>query len=281
MANDLATTKPKATTASAPSLPASLRRLLADPYSLGSEIVEWTPPAVPPEMAALRAARQELERTTQPGSAGHIAWCLGKMAKGMAHRKADATDWAMRTEAWAEACGHFPDDLWSKATLELLQTKTYFPAPAEMVAIVGATFSERQRMLERVRVMLGGQTRIERARTFAPEPEVDRLRHLRDSLRRVGKHSRAAVYEGKLAKLQGRPIEPWAIDPQADDGPAAEIERIPPMPMSPVQQAMLNVALARQWRARGNDARADRLEREAAELAPKMFDAHSDVAEVA
>ena len=232
-------------------------------------------------MATLRAARQELERTTQPGSAGHIAWCLGKMAKGMAHRKADATDWAMRTEAWAEACGHFPDDLWSKATLELLQTKTYFPAPAEMVAIVGATFSERQRMLERVRMMLGGQARIEQPRTFAPEPEADRLRHLRDSLKRVGKHGRAAAYEGKLADLEGRPIEAWATEPQADEGPAAEVERLPAMPLPPASRAALNAALARQWRARGNDARADRLEREAAELAPEMFAAHRDVAEVA
>ena len=255
--------------------------MLADPFSLGSELVEWVPPAVPPETSTLRAARQELERTTQPGSAGHIAWCLGKMAKGMASKKADATDWAMRTEAWAEACGHFPDDLWSKATLELLQTKTYFPAPAEMVAIVGATFAERRRMLERVNAMLGGQARIETPKTFTPEPEAARLRHLRDSLKRVGRHGRAAMYEGKLAKLEGRPVEAWANDPQADNGPAAEVERMPAMPLSPTLQASLNVARAEFWRKQGRHALADRIETDARTLAPEMFVERRDVPEMA
>jgi len=255
--------------------------LLADPFSLGADLAPWVPPTVPPESAALRAARNELERTLQPGSRGHIAWCLGKMAKGMAHRKGDATDWAMRTEAWADACGHFPDDLWSTATLELLQTKTYFPAPAEMVEIVGPKFSERQRMLERIKIMLGGQAQVEKPKVFTPEPEADRLRHLRDSLKRVGKHGRAAHYEARLAKLEGREPEAWSANAADDGGPAADVERIPPLPMSPTSQASLNRARAEFWRKQGRTELADRIEAEARALAPELFGEHADVPEAA
>ena len=268
MANDLATARPKANTASAPNLPASLRRLLADPFSLGSELVQWTPPAVPPETLTLRAARQELERTTQPGSHGHIAWCLGKMAKGMAHRKADATDWAMRTEAWADACGHFPDDLWSAATLELLQTKTYFPAPAEMVELVGPKLAERRRMLERVNLMLDGRAKIEAPKPFVREPEDVRLRTVKSGWLRIGNFDRANKAEARLAEIENRRSE--FIEPPARKGPVyAPAE--PSVTASPDMQARLNMAIAVEWRKRGNNTYADRLELEAHSLAPHLF----------
>ena len=261
-------------------MPASLRRLLADPFSLGSELVEWTPPAVPPETSTLRAARTELERTTQPGSHGHIAWCLGKMAKGMAHRKGDATDWAMRTEAWADACGHFPDDLWSAATLELLQTKTYFPAPAEIVEIVGPKLNERRRMLERVKAMLGGQARLEAPKVFVAEPEAVRIRTMRDGFRRIGKVWKAAQYETRLADIEGRTVEDWAHEAPNDE-PAAVAEKAPSLPpISPSLQATTMMAAARRHRQQGRAAIADRYEHDARTLAPHLFEAAGECRDI-
>lgn len=228
----------------------------------------------------MKAGRTELDRALQPASPGHMQWCLNKLFV-LPTRDGAAVTTAFQADNFIDACGAFPDDLWSAATLEILQTKTFRPVPAEMVEIIGAKFRERQRMLERVNVMLGGAVQIEAPKPFVPELDDVRLRHLRDSLKRVGKHSRAAIYEGKLAHLEGRPIEAWATEPQADDGPAADVERLPAMPLSAASQAALNAALARQWRARGNDARADRLEREARDLAPEMFTEHSEVPEVA
>lgn len=255
--------------------------MLADPFSLGSELVEWAPPSVLPDSATLRAGRAELERTLQPGSAGHIAWCLGKMAKGMASKKADAMEWAMRTEAWADACGHFPDDLWSAATLELLQTKTYFPAPAEMVVIVGPKYSERQRMLERVKVMLGGQAVIQSPKPFVPEPQDVRLRSMIGSWRKIGRDDRAAPHELALAKLESRKPEAWALNPQPPDGPADQVDQPVFDPLPPAQQAALKLGLAKKWRERGNTKIADQYEADARWLAPELFTVHRDIPEAA
>lgn len=235
---------------------------------------------MPPETSILKAGRTELERALQPATPGHMQWCLNKLFV-LPTRDGAAVTTAFQADNFIDACGAFPDDLWSAATLEILQTKTFRPVPAEMVEAIGSRFRERQRMLERVNVMLGGQAAIEAPKPFTPEPEADRLRHLRDSLKRVGKHGRAAMYEGKLAKIEGRTPEAWSLDPQADEAAIAEPENLPTLPLSPASQAALDKARAEFWRKQGRTAMADRIEAEARDLAPERFGEHRDVPEVA
>lgn len=235
-----------------------------------------------PDSATLRAAKAEFERTLQPGTHGHMAWCLGKMASGMASRKGDHTSWAMRTEAWLDACGHFPDDLWTKGALELLQTKTYIAAPAEMVEIVGPLYRERQRMLERVKLMLGSAAVAEKPKTFVQDPADVRLRTMRDSLKRIGKVGRAARYERDLAALEGRSVEDWAAG-EIPEGTVAKDAVTDLPPIGPETQARTLVALAKTWRKNGNIDRAEALERQALALAPHVFEPapeHRDIPEV-
>lgn len=212
----------------------------------------------------------------------HIGWCLAKLMMAFEpSTKLSAEETKFRAAVWAEACGDLGDTLWSSATMAAIQSSKWMPKPAEFRAFVAPKIEERSKKIARCKAMLDGQLKAARPKAFSPEPEADRVRHLRDSLRRVGKHGRAAMYENKLAKIEGRPVEAWANEPQADEGPAAEVEveRLPAMPLSPTSQAALDMARARFWREQGRDAIADRCEAQARELAPEAFGHNTEMQE--
>lgn len=262
-------------------MPNGVERALADSLSLEHPDVPWQPPAVPPATADLRAALAilEAEMVTTPK---HIAWCLAKLMMAFEpSTKISGEETKLRAAVWAEACGDLGDALWSSATMAALQGSKWMPKPAEFRAFVAVKIEERAKKIARCKTMLSGQVQAERPKAFVAEPEADRLRHLRDSLRRVGKHGRAAMYEGKLAKLEGRPAEAWASEPQADEGPAAEVEHLPTLPLSPTSQAALDRARAEFWRKQGRTAMADRIEAEARTLAPELLGEHRGVPEAA
>lgn len=187
-------------------MPESLRRSLADPFSLGDDLPTWHPPALGSfKPDTVRAGIRELERALQPGSPGHIAWCVGKMSHAMASRKGDATTWAMRMEGWLDACGHFPDDLWNAGTIELLQTKTYFPSPSEMVALIGPKYLERKRMLDRAKSMLTGPAGAPEKPAEKPlESRLERLQHTRSIYVRMKRIVDVERIDREIAKETGQ-----------------------------------------------------------------------------
>jgi len=113
----------------------------------------WQPPSVPPASDVLRAGIAELQRGVEPAPPAHVDWCLAKLFV-LPSRAATAEDQALQADNFQEVAGHYPTDLWTEATTEILRTSKFRPAPAELVALVDARFRERQRMLERARSML-------------------------------------------------------------------------------------------------------------------------------
>lgn len=154
----------------------SVRRVLADPFSLGTDLVPWQPPTVPPDSSQLRAARNELARSLEPAPAAHVDWCLGKLF-ALPTRAQNAEGSAYLAEGFLEVAGHYPADLWTWATKEILRTKKFRPAPSELVEIAEPKFAERKRMLERARSLL------EPAKPALPPPPketgLQRLENLR------------------------------------------------------------------------------------------------------
>lgn len=165
-----------------------MRRLLADPFALASEIPAWEAPPVPPEAAKIRAARQELERGLQPATSKHMRWCLTKLSALPSKENQEMT-FALFAENFIDACGEYPDDLWTEGTLELLKTKTFRPSPAELVTVLDRKFQERKRMLQRAQMMLAPK-QISPARKliarFESRPAEMLARHSVISRRRAG-----------------------------------------------------------------------------------------------
>lgn len=212
MANSIAARRTGAPTAAPPpSLTESQRRLLADPFRLeGEGDVAWQPPAVPPDASRVRAVIAELERGLAPVNPKYAEWCVQKLFV-LPTQNGDGLSAAVMADNFIDACGHFPDDLWQTATLELLRGCTFRPSPAEMVKIAAPKFSERQRMLERCKRLL--LPRGAKADEPAEQPlatRAERLAHTRDTWRRLGNIPRAANAERELAREQGRAPENWA-----------------------------------------------------------------------
>lgn len=190
--------------------------MLADPFSLGSEIPAWEPPPVLPDSSRLRAVRQELDTGLKAPTPGHMEWCIRKLLM-LPSRSATELDKAFQTENFLDACGHYPDDLWTWATTELLRSKTFRPSPAEMVEITEPKYGERQRMLERVNLMLeGAASKPAEVPKYVPTAARDRLRKIfaeqqtkpyadeSHRLHDMANTERALAYEEK------RPMADWA-----------------------------------------------------------------------
>lgn len=185
-------------------MPESLRRVLADPFSLGADLVPWEAPAVPPDSAKLRAAKAELERALADAPDGHVDWCLGKLF-ALPSRASDAEASAYLAESFLDACGSYPADLWTSTTTELLRTKKFRPSPAEFVELAEPKLAERRRMLERVRQMLDG-TKPALPRKPAEQPiptRIGRLEHLRSTYARLGRTADVERLERDIAIERG------------------------------------------------------------------------------
>ncbi len=182
----------------------------------GEGDVTWELPSVLPEASRLKAWAQELETGMKPATPGHMQWCVGKIMV-LPTRNGDFTTAALHTDNFIDACGHFPDDLWSAATLELLQTKKFRPSPAEMVEIVGPKLSERQRMLSRLRLMLApsGEAAKTAPKSASPTSQIDRLRKILREQREADVPEADRLFnmahtERALAIAERRPMEAWA-----------------------------------------------------------------------
>ena len=269
---NVAVAKIDKTLSTTPSLPASTRRLLADSFHLGDEIPAWKPPAVTRQDApGLRRTIGELERCVVPAPKNHIGYWVTLMAKTLAMRKNETLDMALKTAGWITACGDLPADLWTEGCTEILKSNVFFPAPAELLSRVGGKWGERKRMLERARSLLaatgaGPAVVVDEGKPFTPEDRKTMLPMLIKSARFTGRHAQAVKYETELAGLLGRPIEAWATAPTERTTPQERPAQPKQSPLPPHMQASLKAALADKHRAQGNEAYADRLEREVAAL---------------
>lgn len=242
----------------------------------------WSPPAIPPATADLRAALQILEADAAPATPKHVSWCLAKLMMAFEpSTKLSPEETKLRAAVWAEACGDLGDALWSSATMAALQGSKWMPKPAEFRAFVAVKFEERAKKISRCKLMLSGQAQAEQPKPFVQESRDVRLRAIRDSWRKIGNDFRAAPSEIQLAELEGREPEPWALNPQPVEASVDQVDQPVFDPLPPAQQATLKIALARKWRARGNTRIADQYEADARDLAPELFGEHRDVPEAA
>lgn len=180
-----------------------MRRSLADPYSLSDVLAVWEPPAALPERTTLKGAIAELERSLVKAPDAHQKYCLAKLGV-MAARPNTAMDNAIQADNFIDVCGHFPTDLWTAATMEILQTKTFRPAPAELFGIINPKYEQRRRMLDRAKWMLNpaGQVTHEPEKPLATANE--RIAHSIAVFTRLGMRSRAEAAQDKLDRLEGR-----------------------------------------------------------------------------
>ncbi len=195
-------------------MPRSIERALADSLSLGHPDVPWTPPATLPSAAELRLALEILDGQGQTDER-HAGFCLAKLVMAFEpNTKLTAEQTRLRLAVWLEANGDLGDELWSIATLAAIQGSQWMPKPAEFRKLVQARFDERQRRRERCRAMLDAQGG-KGPKPFQREPEPVRVRASRDAFRRVGNIAKAALYERRLAEIETRAPEAWAVDAAA------------------------------------------------------------------
>lgn len=244
-------------------------------------MLTWTAPTkLPPDcsVAMLRDFVDRLAASLTPAPADTIQACIKALAHGTAHKAASTKDWQYQTKLYARTLDNIPSDVWFEVTKELLKAYEWFPGTAAIAKRAEPILAERRKQLERARATLaafgGGRPQIAgpapKAAVFEREPKQVRLRTLRNSLRRVGQHHRAAQYERELAGLENREPESWVDHHGADRAQgfvkAPDIDLPKP---SPKTQAALNRAAARRHREQGREGLAVMLEREADALDPQ------------
>lgn len=211
------------TAAPPPSLTELQRRLLADPFRLeGESGVRWEPPSVLPDRERVKRVVAELDRGLLPTRPEFLKWICDKLS-ALPTQTATGMNAALWADNVIDVCAHYPEDLLQSATLELLRTKTFRPTPAEIVEVIDSKFLERQRMLERARMLLGNDA-LKAAAAFVPDPEDVRLRTVRDSFKRIGRLDLATPAEIKLAKLENREVEAWATVAKTAHKPTAALQ---------------------------------------------------------
>ena len=197
-------------------MPRSVERALADSLALGHPDVPWTPPASLPPAAELRLALEILYGQGQTGER-HAGFCLAKLVMAFEpNTKLTSEQTRLRLAVWLEANGELGDELWSIATLSAIQGSQWMPKPAEFRKLVQAKVDERQRRKERCRAMLDALGGGKGPKPFQREPEPVRVRASRDTFRRIGNIAKAALYERRLAEIETRAPESWALDAPAE-----------------------------------------------------------------
>jgi hypothetical protein len=248
--------------ASAPPLPESLRRILADSLATDHPDVGWQPPVRLPSESELRSGITTLEQRVTPGSHDVIRQCFGSLVlmfepnTKMTHEQSDA-----RAKLWIAALGDLPTDLIVDAAGEAQRTLKWMPKPAELNEIVREKIALRWRELKRARQLLELVAR--KVETVAAETREQRVINNIATLRSMSKNWRRA---GTESISEGR-AEATAA------GPAPPAPKIEP---SPEFAAGLLLARARFWRAQGQYEMAGKLEAEAYALWPQE---HRDIAE--
>lgn len=171
-------------------------------------------PADLPSATELRLALGILEGEART-SERHAGRCMAKLVMAFEpNTRLTADETRLRLAVWLEANGDLGDALWSMATIAAIQGSSWMPKPAEFRKLVQPELAERERRRQRCRALLQahGLAAGNSAQGFVREPEAVRLRGSRDSFQRLGNVARAAHYERRLAALETRAPEKWALE---------------------------------------------------------------------
>ncbi len=211
-----------------------------------------------PPIADLRMAKTSLEVQTRSVDQKHAAYCLAKLATAF-NTKWPKEEVAAQLAVWMEANGDLPNDLWSSATIDLIQHHVYgMPKPVHLRASVEAILNTRKAKLRRVLAMIGDDRKP--AGKVSREPEDQRLRA---SIWMGWKHNRmpmAIDAEVRLAKMEGRAPATWAFERAPE--PRSNIDPLPSRPDSPATRLALLPSRIRFYRANKQGAYADQLLRD-------------------
>lgn len=227
---------------------------MADPFAFGQHAdIPWRLPEVIPPTADLVSAKATLERQLARVDRKHAAYCLAKLATAF-HAKWAKDEADAQLEVWLDANGDLPNDLWSLATIELLQTHVYgMPKPVHLRAVVLAQFSARQHKLNRVQSMMGGSGNA--AKRAIREPVEVRLRSAIWLGWKHGRMPMAVKAERDLARLENRAPAAWCGELSIGKTSAPERDDLPIKPDSPATRASLLAARARFWAKQGAAAK--------------------------
>ena len=175
------------TAASPPSLTESQRRFLADTLRLGDDTPRWEVPAVLPDSGKLRVVKAELERGLRPTRPAFLKWCCDKLS-ALPTQSATGMNAALWTDNVIDVCGEFPEDVLQTVTLDLLRGCTFRPSPSEIFKAADAKRGLRQRMLDRVNLMLRGGRPDQDAPAEKPiETRLGRMEHTRSIYARMNR----------------------------------------------------------------------------------------------
>jgi len=221
-----------------------MRRALADNLRLDNADIPWSPPKVLPSSADLREGIATLKELLTPAPRPHILFCYGTLLSSFEPNvKAEPAKAQMRAEAWIEATGDIPADLWTLATKEALRSFKFMPRPVEIRALIDNRLTERRNFLARAERMLSVSG--PKDAPFVEDTEEVKLRTILKWKKAANKWAEAAPLEIRLAKLEGREPESWVLDGGARNMSPVISDR-PPLPEpSPRMRAATLRAAAR------------------------------------
>lgn len=160
-----------------------------------------------PDSAKLRAVKAELDRGLRSTRPEFLKWCCDKLS-ALPTQSATGMNAALWGDNVIDVCGGYPEDLLQTATLELLRTCTFRPSPAEIVKICETKHGERQRMLERVNLMLAGGV-APKADAPVEKPiatRLGRMEHTRSIYVRMGRKLDLERIDRDIAREKGEEL---------------------------------------------------------------------------
>ena len=203
-------------------------------------------PAALPETGKLRTVKAELERGLQSTRPQFLKWCCDKLS-ALPTQTATGMNSALWTDNVIDVCAEFPEDILQTVTLDLLKSCTFRPSPAEVFKAADAKRGLRQRMLDRVNLMLrGGQPDPDAEAEKPIETRLGRMEHTRSVYVRLKRMNDVARVDQEIATEKGEPAQVGKTETQ--DAADFTTSR-PPFVPSTTSSAKRTAELAAKWHA--------------------------------
>lgn len=214
---------------SRPVVPRDIARLIADPYTLDGMAAPgaWRVPDVVPDRKRLEETLAALRQHMVPAAPEWIKSCLMRLAvmthieghkELTPHQKQQY--WKASAEEYIRLLGKYPADIWAAATDEAILQRPFFPKPAVLNALMQPKLARRAEAIWRIERMLT----VPEPKRGEPKEELPvRLRCVVDLWKKQpeGSFIKGVLRKGaidaerKLAALEGRAVETWALlEPQ-------------------------------------------------------------------
>jgi len=208
-------------------LPASVKSWLADLDAPPHPDAGALPlSCAQPSESDIRGSVIALESQLRSAPYDHVVFCVAKLITGF-NERLTKDEGKARARLWYEVIGDVPTDLWSAATIELLQTwkrdEHYgrVPEASDLRAVIEARLAKRQNDLRRCRHALAKQGKTD---TPAEQPiatRLGRLEHTRAIYVRMKRVADVERIDREIAKERGEaaPVAPDMGIPITDERP--------------------------------------------------------------